>query len=260
MTAHDEVVRDTYRLVRCGSCDLVFSDRLTVPEALYDEAYDHHAFYQEYIRQAREAQQHLHIAWAWRHFFRQAARKGRLLDIGSATGAFLIAAKARGWTPQGIDISPEAARIARETVGVDVAVGTLDVCAFPADSFDAVTGWEVLEHLPDPKPFVAEICRVLKPGGIVALSTPNWRSPWERATTHDNRRPPYHLTFWSQKPVTRLLQECGFTDVETREKPIAWSEEVGRLKWLYLPVAIIRSACFGHRGNRLAVFGRKLGA
>ena len=225
---------------------------------MYEQAYDHHASYQGYFSQAQEARRNrIHIAWAWRYFFRHAIPGGRLLDIGCATGAFLLAAKNRGWNPQGLDVSPGAAQMARDVVGVDVGVGTLESFAFPGAMFDAVTAWEVLEHVPDPKSFLKEINRVLKPGGVVALSTPNWRSPWERRTKDDNRRPPYHLTYWSAEPITRLLLDSGFTDVMTREKPIAWAEEVGRFKWVYLPIAIIRSVVFSQRGNRLFGFGRK---
>ncbi len=257
----EEMIRQKYRLLRCGVCDLVYSDRLDVPAALYDQAYDHHTFYQAYFRQAQAAasKHRTHIAWAWRYFFRHAIPRGggRLLDIGCATGAFLMAAKNRGWNPQGLDVSPAAVQVARDVVGVDVGVGTLESFAFPGATFDAVTAWEVLEHLPDPRSFLKEINRVLRPGGVVALSTPNWRSPWERRTKDDNRRPPYHLTYWSAGPIARLLLDSGFTDVMTREKPIAWSEEVGRLKWFYLPIAIFRSVVLSQRGNRLVVFGRK---
>jgi len=257
--AREEMARQKYRLVRCGVCGLVYSDRLDIPIGLYDQAYDNHAFYQAYFRQANKARRRrIHIAWAWRQFFRHSTLPGgRLLDIGCATGAFLLAAKNRGWNSLGIDISEAAAEVARDVSGVDVQVGTLEACAFPVDMFDAVTAWEVLEHLADPRSFLKDIYRVLKPGGVVALSTPNWRSPWERKTLDDNRRPPYHLTFWSAGPITRLLLESGFTDVVTREKPVAWTEEVGRFKWAYLPIAIIRSMVFSQKGNRLVVFGRK---
>ena len=256
--AQNEMRRQNYRLVRCGACDLVYSECLDVPSALYDQAYDHHAAYQWYFRQAQELQRgRIHIAWAWRYFFRHVTPGGRLLDIGCATGAFLLAAKNRGWNTQGLDVSPAAAQVAREVVGVDVGAGTLESFAFPSATFDAVTAWEVLEHLPDAKSFLKEINRVIKPGGVVALSTPNWRSPWERKTKDDNRRPPYHLTFWSTEPIKRLLLDSGFTDVMTSEKPIAWSEEVGRFKWFYLPIAIFRSVVFSQKGNRLVVLGRK---
>lgn len=257
--AREEMTRQKYRLVRCGVCDLVYSDRLHIPSALYDQCYVEHPFYQAYFRQAKEAHYcRIHIAWAWRHFFRHTIPSGaRLLDIGCATGTFLLAAKNHGWNPQGLDISQAAVEVARHVSGVEVLVGTLETCGFHGNTFDAVTAWEVLEHLADPRDFLKDIYRLLKPGGTVALSTPNWQSPWERGTKDDNRRPPYHLTFWSAGPIIRLLLDSGFTDVVTREKPIAWAEEVGRLKWIYLPIAIIRSLVFSQRGNRLVAFGRK---
>jgi SAM-dependent methyltransferase len=253
-----EMVWNRFRLVRCYDCDLVYSDPLEVPATLYDEAYDHHAAYQGYLREARStATPRLHVAWAWRHFFGFAPTPGRLLDVGCATGSFMRVARNRGWSPQGVDVSPAAAAIAREVAGAETHAGTLEACRFPSDSFDAVTAWEVLEHVPSPKAFMAEIYRILRPGGRVALPTPNWRSPWEQKTQDDNRRPPYHLTFWSAEPGRRLLFDTGFGDTVAREKPFAWSEEVGKLKWFYLPVAIVRSVILHHRGNRLLLMGVK---
>ena len=252
-----EIPWQEYQLVRCGECDLVYSDRMDVPGQLYDEAYDQHRAYQGYLEQARAEAGSLHVAWAWRHFLKFARVPGSLLDIGCATGAFLRVAKSRGWSTSGIDISPAAAEVARQAAGADVRSGTLETHRYPANSFDAVTGWEVLEHVPRPTEFAAEIFRILRPGGVLALSTPNWRSRWERMSQDDNRRPPYHLTFWSPSPATRLLSRAGFTEVVALEKPIAWSEEVGRWKWLYLPVAIGRSVFLGQRGNRLLLMARK---
>ena len=246
-----------YQLVRCGACDLVYSDRMDVPAALYDEAYDHHAAYQGYVEQARSSAERLHVAWAWQHFLRFARPEGRLLDVGCATGAFMQVAKSRGWSAAGIDISPAAAKAAREVTGDEVHTGTLESCRFHSGSFDGVTAWEVLEHVSRPRAFVAEVFRILRPGGVVALSTPNWRSRWERRAQDDNRRPPYHLTYWSEGPAVRLLSDAGFVNVATREKPLAWAEEVGRWKWAYLPVAIVRSVVLQQRANRLLMLGRK---
>ena len=246
-----------YHLLRCAGCGLVYADRREVPPALYDQAYEDLAFYQEYFAQARQSPGRRHIAWAWRHFFRMVPGHGRILDIGCATGTFMSAARERGWEPAGVDVSPAATRVAAELTGGEVHVGTVEACRFADGTFDAVTAWEVLEHVPDPLGFVSEICRILKPGGSFALSTPNWRSPWERATTDVNRRPPFHLTYWSPEPLVRLLTQRGFEQVITREKPVAWAEEVGRLKWIYLPVAIVRSVVFDQKGNRLFALARK---
>jgi 2-polyprenyl-3-methyl-5-hydroxy-6-metoxy-1,4-benzoquinol methylase len=249
-----------FLMLRCRHCGLVYSNRRQVPAELYDRAYEDLPSYHGYFAQAGKRPGRRHIAWAWRHFFGLARSRGRLLDIGCATGVFLNAAQERGWVSVGIDVSPIATRVAKElATGAEVLVGTVESCAFDDASFDAVTAWEVLEHVPDPKPFIAEILRILKPGGYLALSTPNWESPWERVTTDVNRRPPYHLTYWSPGPLTRLFTDCGFVAPITRRKPIAWGEEVGRKKWFYLPIAIMRSLVLDQKGNRLFGLARKPG-
>lgn len=253
---------DRYRLERCANCDLVFANPLETPPELYHAAYSSPThWYQGYYRQAKEIpKRRFHVAWAWRHFFNLVhGNGGRLLDIGCSTGAFMAAASDRGWKPEGIDVSKEAVEVAREATGAVVHTGTLQSCNFPDDTFEVVSSWEVLEHVTDPIAFAKEVYRVLKPGGYWTISTPNWRSRWERATTEVSRRPPFHVTYWNAKTLGRLLRETGFEVIATREKPFAWQEEVGARKWLYLPVALFRGFVLRQKANRLFALGRKAG-
>jgi len=260
-SATHETQWKTYELLRCPGCDLVFVGERNIPQELYDQAYEPGSVYHRWYHgeAARVGARAYHVAWAWRKFFglTETGARGKLLDIGCATGVFMTAARDRGWTIEGVEVQAEAAEVAREVTKVAVHTGTLEHAKYPNASFDAVTSWEVLEHVPDPVSFAREIWRVLKPGGVWALSTPNWRSPWERATKDYWRRPPFHLTYWSRDPLRRMLRELGAGEIIIGEKPLAWDEEVGKKKWAYLPVAVFRSVVLGQRANRLFGFARK---
>jgi len=98
---------------------------------------------------------------------------GRLLDVGCATGVFLDGMRRRGWQVQGVEPSTYAVRYARERFGLDVFEGLLEAAALPTASFDAITMWDVLEHVHEPRPVLSELARLLRPGGILVLSLPN---------------------------------------------------------------------------------------
>ena len=98
---------------------------------------------------------------------------GRLLDLGSGSGAFLVQMAALGWRAQGIDPDPAAVASAREA-GLDVTQGTLDDLDLDehAGAFDAVTLSHVIEHLHDPAEDLRRVHRLLRPGGLIWIATP----------------------------------------------------------------------------------------
>lgn len=104
---------------------------------------------------------------------RAAGGAGRLLDVGCATGIFLDGMRRMGWQVSGIEPSEPAARYARERFGLEVFSGLLEEAPYPAASFDAITLWDVLEHVHDPRRTLADLARLLRPGGLLVLSLPN---------------------------------------------------------------------------------------
>ncbi len=108
----------------------------------------------------------------WRLSMLGPANDGLLLDVGCATGKFLEVARGAGWRPKGVEVSAYAAGVARAK-GFDVFTGTLEGAAFPDDTFDAVTLFDVVEHVEEPRSLLAEVRRVLKPGGCLAIIMPD---------------------------------------------------------------------------------------
>ena len=100
-------------------------------------------------------------------------KTNRMLDIGSARGHFLVAAGQAGWDVEGIEPSEEDSRYAREKLGVRVRAGVFAPGLFPAGHFDVVTLWNVLDHFLEPREALAQMRRLLCPGGVLALRIPN---------------------------------------------------------------------------------------
>jgi 2-polyprenyl-3-methyl-5-hydroxy-6-metoxy-1,4-benzoquinol methylase len=137
-------------------------------------------------------------------------RRGRILDVGCAAGFFLHVAQVRGWEPRGVELSAEMAAYASKLIGRPIMPRVVDLDVEPA-SFDAVTLWEYIEHIPDPGDEVRRLVALLKPGGILALSTPN-TTYWTAVHRPDRWRefkPPAHIGFFTSETLRRLLESCG---------------------------------------------------
>ena len=98
--------------------------------------------------------------------------KGRILDIGAGTGDFLLEAKNQNWDILGIEPNDKAKGIA---VGKGIKFGDT-IEKLESNSFDVITMWHVLEHVPDVEHQVAELKRLLKPSGTIIIAVPNFKS------------------------------------------------------------------------------------
>ena len=187
-------------IVRCLDCGLVTLPLSYAPTVSYEDAADPY-----YIEQAPQR-----IANAHR-LLSLVPSGGRLLEIGSACGFLLVAARERGFTVRGVEMSAWASQYARETYGLDVYTGTLESAAMPAASVDVVVMADVIEHLHDPPATMREIHRVLAPGGRLLLLTPDVGSVMARLAGPrwwgllDD-----HYFYFSRQTLRRLLEREGF--------------------------------------------------
>lgn len=143
--------------------------------------------------------------------------KGRLLDIGAGTGDFLSVAKENGWKVSAIEPSAKARSIA-EAKGIRFSDRTEN---FDDASFDAITMWHVLEHVPDPSAQLLELNRILKPDGIIIIAVPNFKSYdaelyGEFWAAYDV---PRHLWHFSRSAIAKLSEKAGLKLVDTRPMP-----------------------------------------
>lgn len=133
---------------------------------------------------------------------------GRLLDIGCGWGHFVARARDRGWDARGVELGDPAADYARRRHGLEL------LRAMPeGETFDAVTLFFVLEHVPDPVAFLARARSVLAPGGVVACVTP-WTSPLVRparlvAPRANLWETPWHLADFPPGALRRVFARAG---------------------------------------------------
>jgi 2-polyprenyl-3-methyl-5-hydroxy-6-metoxy-1,4-benzoquinol methylase/spore coat polysaccharide biosynthesis predicted glycosyltransferase SpsG len=143
-------------------------------------------------------------------------REQTLLDIGCAYGAFLAAAQEEGFSPQGIDPAEDAVRYVTQTLGIPALHGyfpppTPD-SQLPTPNFDVITLWYVIEHFRDCVPALAEIRKLLKPGGALAFATPSFAGVSGRSSLKRflENSPQDHWTVWSPAVCKNALEQTGF--------------------------------------------------
>jgi 2-polyprenyl-3-methyl-5-hydroxy-6-metoxy-1,4-benzoquinol methylase len=201
------------RFVRCPSCSLVYQDprpRFEDLRARYGAAYFSYEL-------AHEAAFHALMELGLRDIDFESVTAGmprprRFLDVGCATGLLIESMTRRGWEAEGVDLCRESAEYGREHRGAAIRVGTLEQAGFAAGSFSVVHFSHLIEHVPDPRGFLREVHRVLSPGGLAVVTTPNvdglqarlFGAGWRSAI-------PDHLALFSRRTLCRLLGECGLT-------------------------------------------------
>jgi SAM-dependent methyltransferase len=145
--------------------------------------------------------------------------QGELLDIGCGTGNFLAAARDAGYEVSGTELDRNAARFAKERVGL-LRVFPLTISEFveryPDKKFEVVTVFEVLEHQAAPVEFVQKVKSCLRPRGFIALSVPN-RERWLTGPDVLDY-PPNHFLRWNVHALTNFLSTHGFEILSVREQ------------------------------------------
>jgi SAM-dependent methyltransferase len=136
-----------------------------------------------------------------------------LLDVGAYCGYFLDVARQGGFAAEGLELSKWAADRARG-LGFEVHGEPLAQRAASGRRYDAVTMWDVIEHVADPRAELQNAYRLLEPGGELYLSTIDVGSRFARGM---GRRWPWlmemHLYYFDRSTITRLLEEVGFRDI-----------------------------------------------
>lgn len=250
-------------LSRCRDCGHIFADPCPSPEhlfRLYGEVED--PLYEEEAEgRARNFLPILDI------LTRLVPRGSRLFDVGAATGILLALARDRGFVADGAEPSGWAVRVAAEKYGLRLRRGAFESLAVEPESCAAVTMVDFIEHTPLPYEAVKKAAAILRPGGILALVTPDIHSPWARiAGRHWWHLRPAHLSFFSRRSLEALLRRAGFSIIH--ERRYAWTFSLHYLlsrKALFSPLLGIRPLASFFRkipiklslGDSFEVYARK---
>jgi 2-polyprenyl-3-methyl-5-hydroxy-6-metoxy-1,4-benzoquinol methylase len=221
-------------IVRCVSCGLVrqnpqpqSTDLVQAYQEVTDERYEEEASGRvaTFSRALRDIERH--------------ERGGRLLDVGCHTGIFLEVARRSGWSTFGVEPSRWSADRARAR-GLDVTHGTLEEATFAEGSFDVISMWDVIEHLGDPLEELRRVHKLLRPNGLLALSTMNVDSWFPRLL---GRRWPWymqmHLYYFTPGTLRQMLEQAGYEMVETvpHKRIVRLAYLVSRLEAYCRPLA-----------------------
>ena len=226
--------REDFRVVRCTTCGLIRTNPRPTPEwkaRFYDPQYN--ALPEQHGRDFIYAPED--DRWpSYRRLLRFVQRRlppgGTLLDVGAASGVFVKMAVDVGIDAVACDFSHEALAYAREHFQLRTLACPAEAIDAPNDSYDVVTMFHTIEHLPDPLQVLREMRRVLKPGGFLFLETPNYALhyfaetrmrllfPLYRLLTKRDGMPwvPFdHYYHWTPPMLRRALRDAGFRDARS---------------------------------------------
>jgi 2-polyprenyl-3-methyl-5-hydroxy-6-metoxy-1,4-benzoquinol methylase len=143
-------------------------------------------------------------------------KRGRILDIGCGDGFLLKFLKESGWQTYGVELQDTSSLFARDVLGLTVFSGRLEEANYPEESFDVITLFHVLEHLPDPSGTLKKARSLLHKDGFILIEVPNFhsfeakifRSKWVGISA------PLHLYHFTRRTLRAMLKSRGFIPVE----------------------------------------------
>lgn len=276
------VLRDGFQYVTCTSCAFVYLNPQLTQQAVRD------AYNDEDVRKFFFEQLLLpHVERDQRGEFTERASvlkslmpeaRPRLLDVGCAAGNFLMRAEEQGFIGEGLELNQLYIDYIAAHRNVKVHARLLEEMKYPAETFDVVTLWDVLEHLPKPVETLKEVGRVMRRGGILGLTTIN-HACINEALLKDRWRyymPPDHVCSFTPALLDMLLKKCGFSVVRIEHhymfevladhyasflKPSAGAPAISNKirKMLYLILASTSQAMFNtmRSGDLVTVYARK---
>ena len=206
-----------YRLYDCRDCGLGYCEPFKNPGAEY---YEHNTDQYSVTLDERTDPMSFEYDEALSFLRRAMPRGARLLDVGCGSGGFLFRTRAVGFDASGVDFNAARAAALKER-GFDVFAGGLPDFARSArrGSFDAVTLFEVIEHVDDLGAWLEAAKSLLKPGGVFVVGTPNRDrtfDPFQGPGLEAIDNPPHHLTRWSAAALSGALSRHGFEVLECR--------------------------------------------
>lgn len=204
--AHDHISGEDFRVVRCSNCGLIFVN----PQPPLDQLGRYYpATHQVSKPAAYERMDARPRIRDVKNLF--LGKPGKILDIGCGKGLFLAGLKGLGWQAKGVELSETSGQYAR-SLGLDICARPVEDCTFEPESFDVITLFHSLEHIPNPTQTLQHIYGLLRPGGILLVEVPNAGS-WYAGTFGENWfhcDVPRHLFHFTRDTLTKSIDLAGF--------------------------------------------------
>ena len=265
----------TYRIAYCLYCNFLFNADFPSGKCIKETFSE--SYYLDVQKEAFEKQFEDYTLDVSYHIFQKRLQyiesikaPGKVLDIGCAFGTFLKIASDRGWKPYGVEISTFASEYTRNKYGFEIYNDSFLDAPLPSAFFDVVTFWDVIEHVEFPKENLLKAYDVLKPEGILLLTSDNYDClmatmadtidklsfgkigyPVERLFIK------YNKSYFTEENLHNILNQCGFEEifVEKMEYPLE------KIKHNILERAILKGFYFLgallHRQAQITIIARK---
>lgn len=202
-------VKEGFSHHRCA-CGMVYVDPI-IRQSVLEEHYAAEFSYYQVLRSDLQVNlDRLKFRYGLDRVESHASSRGALLDVGCGSGLFLEEAQARGWEVTGVEFNELSVARLRE-LGVSAITEPFPTASVPVAAYDAVTAWDVLEHILDPARFVRGVRRALKPGGVLLVCVPNIdslvnRMLHEKSGTFAGYA---HINFFNARTLSALVEACG---------------------------------------------------
>jgi SAM-dependent methyltransferase len=207
---------DSFRLVRCNRCGLVYIN----PRPDNEEMKKYYPPANWPRATANIDPDRAEIHWEpWRKIMELRAKpiliykkRGKILDVGCGDGFFLKYMKELGWDVYGVEPGESASRYARDILGLNVFSGNLEESPYPDNFFDVINLYAVFEHLPNPSGALIKIRQILQDWGLLVITVPNFtgfeskifRTRWVAL------KAPEHLYHFSPPTLKKIIEKANF--------------------------------------------------
>jgi SAM-dependent methyltransferase len=221
-----------WTIVECKQCGFRYTNprpKIDVLSSFYTEEYfkDERHFEKFYNKDNTIKQQSDNYTNRVLDIESHVQKRGKLLEIGAARGAFLDKMKKRGWDVRGVEISGDAVKLGKELYRIDIFQGTF--AEFETnEKFDVICMYQTLEHVPDPKFIVEHSYELLNKSGIIIIEVPNIESIENKVSGRlkfERYDLPRHLNHFSPLVLKKLLESSGFSVIYCDNYiPFIWTD------------------------------------
>lgn len=202
-----------YKIVKCKNCELIYLNPQPLSEDItktYFEGY----YVTNWGQGLVENKYRLRTVERFK-------RRGKLLDVGCGIGVFLGLARKNGWQVTGTELSEFSAKHIRDKLNIECFLGGLEDLESASGSYDVITLWHVIEHIPEPLEALKRAWELLSRGGMIFLATPNqnfWRIARDvkrrMGVNRDLVENEKHLYFFTAHSLKKILEGVGFKVIE----------------------------------------------